>query len=90
MAAFGLTQADVGGEEQQVWPENWPAFCVFEALTTQWRVGPGGASGLDYGAIPAVLDLVGIRKKERAGVFGDLRHMEGVILKQWAEERPSS
>ena len=26
----------------EVWPDNWPAVSVFEAMATQWRVGLGG------------------------------------------------
>ncbi|WP_410003797.1 DUF1799 domain-containing protein [Pseudomonas syringae] len=47
-----MTLADIPVEEVEVWPDSWKAFRLFESLSTQWRTGPGGASGLDYSAIP--------------------------------------
>lgn len=61
---------------------------MFEALSTQWRVGMGGAVGLDYCAIQPVFKLMGVRKRERAGVFDDLRVMEAEALAVMAESKP--
>lgn len=48
-------------------------------MLTQWRVGPCGATGLDYAALPAVLN---IRKvKDREDVFECLQVMERAALK---------
>lgn len=48
--------ADVLG----VWPEHWHAFLVFMAMADQWRVvvreGRLMRLGLDYAALPVVLD----------------------------------
>lgn len=64
-----------------VWPENWPALTLFLAMETQWRVAPsGGYLGLDYAALPAVLDLLGIAPDRRRALFGDLRVMESEVL----------
>lgn len=60
---------------------------MFLALQAQWRVGMNGATGLDYAALPAVLDLCGVRKKKRPDVFWALRVMEGEALRLWAEQR---
>ncbi|WP_343582479.1 DUF1799 domain-containing protein [Enterobacter sp.] len=35
----------------------WPSFLVFQAVSTQWRTGMGGASGLDYNVLPWVMRL---------------------------------
>lgn len=72
----------------EVWQPYWQAFSVFEAMSTQWRTGMGGASGLDYAAIPAVMSLCGIRKKDRDDVFHDLRIMEAEALAVMAEQKP--
>lgn len=56
-------------------------------MQTQWRVGMNGATGLDYTALPAVMDLCGIRKKQREDVFSALRLMESEALSIWAERR---
>lgn len=43
-----------------VWPEHWHAFLVFMAMADQWRVvvreGRLMRLGLDYAALPVVLD----------------------------------
>ena len=46
----------------EVWQPYWQAFSVFEAMSTQWRTGMGGASGLDYAAIPAVMSLGSLQR----------------------------
>lgn len=57
---------------------------AFAALGTQWRVvaGFGGAfwQGLDYAAIPATLDLMGVPAERRGEVFAGLRLMEAAAL----------
>lgn len=85
MAALGLTLADIPEEEVGVWPDAWPAFRVFEALGTQWRLGQGGPSGLDYTAIPAVASMLGIKRRELTEIFPDLRIMEHEALGVMAE-----
>lgn len=80
LAFLGLTLDDIETEDVEVWPDAWPAFCLFEALGTQWRLGPGGPSGLDYAAIPGTASMVGIKRSELVGAFGDLRVMEHEAL----------
>ena len=64
-----------------VWAENWPALTLFLAMETQWRLAPsGGYVGLDYAALPAVLELLGIAPDRRRALFGDLRTMENEVL----------
>ncbi|MBH3360442.1 DUF1799 domain-containing protein [Pseudomonas putida] len=82
---MGLTLADIPEEEVEVWPDAWPAFRVFEALGTQWRVASGGPYGLDYNAIPAAASMLGIRRRELTEVFQDLRIMEHEALGVMAE-----
>ena len=63
----------------------WPAFCLFEALGTQWRLGPGGPSGLDYASIPGTAKMIGLKRRELSEVFNDLRIMESEALAVMAE-----
>lgn len=65
-----------------VWPDVWPAVEVFAAMGTQWRMGPSGPIGLDYGAIPAVLRLMRVGRDEWAGLFDDLRVIERAALEE--------
>jgi hypothetical protein len=80
LAAFGMVPEDVSGEITDIWPENYLAFQIFEAMGTQWRVGPGGAVGLDYNALPVVMRLRKITPSQRAEIFDDLRIMEDEAL----------
>lgn len=57
-----------------IWPENWSAIEVFAAMQTQWRTGMAGATGLDYAALPAVMDLLQI--EDRTQAFKNVRVME--------------
>lgn len=70
----------------EVWPDNWQAVMVFRALSTQWRAGMSGRTGLDYSAIPPVLDLQGIRKpKHRREIFEAIQVMESEALSVFFE-----
>lgn len=82
LAALGLTQEDLAQDEDDVlvWPCNWPAVQLMSALATQWRIGMGGATGLDYGALPAVFELTGVPHEERKARFEELRIMERAAL----------
>lgn len=70
-----------------IWPENLDAFNVFGAMGSQWRTGMGGATGLDYAALPAVMDFCQVKKKHRPEVFESVRVMESAALETMAELR---
>lgn len=72
-------------EDLEVWPDLWPAFCLFEALGTQWCLGPGGPSGLNYAAIPGTAKLLGLKRRELSDAFHDHRIMENEALAVMAE-----
>lgn len=75
-------------EEVELWAINEPSFVVFDSLSTQWRVGMNGPTGLDYAAVPPVLDLLGIKgRKRRRDVFEDLRVLEREALATMREAR---
>ncbi|WP_419186872.1 DUF1799 domain-containing protein [Pseudomonas putida] len=76
---------DMETEDVEVWPDAWPVFCLFEALGTQWRLGPGGPSGLDYTAIPGTAKIIGLKYRELSEAFNDLRVMENEALALMAE-----
>lgn len=77
---LGLTFEDLD-DATEVWPDSVPATRLFCAMATQWRAGMSGATGLDYGVLPAVMELLGIAPDERPGVFEDVRVMESEALK---------
>ncbi len=80
LKAIGLLREDVmDTSDFEVWPENWVPFLVFSEVSTQWRVGAGGATGLDYVAVKWVMDLMKIKKKYE--VLRAIRTMESSALK---------
>lgn len=82
---MGLTADDIEVEEVDVCPDAWPAFCLFEAMGTQWRLGNGGPSGLDYTAIPTTASMLSIKRRDLDDIFPDLRIMELEALAVMAE-----
>lgn len=82
---LGLSRADLPEEEVEVWPDAWPAFRLFEAMSTQWRTGMGGPSGLDYSIIPTTAAMLGIKRRDLPDIFPDLRVMESEALAVMAE-----
>ncbi len=80
LKAFCLTREDVEDTSDfEIWPENWMPFLVFSEVSTQWRVGAGGATGLDYVAVKWVMGLMKIKKKYE--VLRAIRTMESSALK---------
>lgn len=85
LASFGLTREDVAAQYTcEVWPDVWPSAWLFADLMTQWRMGPGGPIGLDYSAIPVVMDLRELPAADRRHLFSDIRVMESVALARFA------
>ncbi|WP_228732872.1 DUF1799 domain-containing protein [Klebsiella aerogenes] len=78
LAAFGMTADDFDDEVIEVWPDCWPAFCVFQGCATQWRTGMAGPTGLDYNVLPWLMKIHGI--EDEAAALKDIRLMERVAL----------
>ena len=79
ITAFGFTEDDFAPVE--VWPENWEIFLLFRRLATQWRVGMGGPTGLEYGVAYRLLDdLAGGDREEWYRLLDDLRVLEQAAL----------
>jgi hypothetical protein len=87
MAAWGFSFGDLLEEEIELWPDTWPAFLLFEAMSTQWRVGMSGAIGLDYQALPVVAKYLEVAEEDMPLAFNDLRLMESEALKHMAKGR---
>lgn len=83
---LGLTRDDLDDTAVEMWPDTERSIHLFIDLATQWRVGMSGATGLDYAAIPPVLDMRGIPAPERGALFDDLRLMEIETLNLQAKE----
>lgn len=88
LAAFGLAREDEPEDAHyDVWPENWPAVQVFSAMQTQWSVSMAGPTGLRYEALPVVMRLRGIPRRDWQDAFYGLQVMESEALKIFAERR---
>lgn len=70
-----------------IFPDNVQVVSVFMDMLTQWRVGPGGATGLDYTALPIVLRIREIPRTERQDIFDGIQTMERAALKGLRELR---
>ncbi len=86
---IGLSSNDID-DTYEIWPDVWPAFVVFETMSTQWRAGACGATGLDYGVLPNVMRLCGVKAADRIVIFDDIRSMEAEALSVMSEARQSS
>lgn len=92
LAAMGasveaIKKAAQAADEFAVWPENWQPLRVFLAMQTQWRVGMAGPTGLDYTALPAVGQMLGLGRKAQRRSFPAVQVMEAEALKVFAEKR---
>lgn len=98
MIAFGappevLAQAKAGSQTSdfEVFEDCWTALKVFLALQTQWRVVSTMSAlfyqGIDVCAIEPVLNLYGLKKKERKQVFADLLTMQAEALRHLNKEK---
>lgn len=80
LAAFGLTPEDVAPEPIEIWPENWRAYELMCFLGTQWRVGMGGPTGLDYGVMYRKMDRMQLTPDEYDQLEWDMQVMENAAL----------
>jgi hypothetical protein len=70
-----------------VWPENWPAFEIFNLLTTQWNAGAGGLIGLRYEALYPLLDRAAADASDWDVLFEGVRATERGALDQIAKSK---
>lgn len=61
-----------------MWPDVWPAFTVFRLMSTQWRCGSNGVTGLDYNVLPWLMKVSGV--EDEATALNDVRVMERAVL----------
>lgn len=81
-------EAAVGDEDFGVWPENWDAVRVFTACATQWRISAGHRTGLDYAALYAVIQMLGITANE--DLLARIQVLEAEALKEFSWQARSA
>lgn len=74
--AAGFELEDYETDPVEVWPENWQAFQLFAYMETQWRIGMGGATGLDYVVLHHKMDRMNLTPEEYEQLEADVRLME--------------
>ncbi|MCD4504757.1 DUF1799 domain-containing protein [Chromobacterium piscinae] len=74
-----LLPAEAAPEAFELLAEGLPAWRVWNAMQTQWRVGPAGAYGLDYAVLPVVETRCG--EALDSGLFDALQAMEREALR---------
>lgn len=75
-AAWGLTLDEADGAVIEVWPDCVRAVVLFDAVSTQWRVGMSGAIGLDYNVLFRKMDRMHLSEVEYDELEADIRVME--------------
>ena len=68
--------------EGGVYPDNMTPVLIFTDMMTQWRSGASGIIGLDYVALPVVMDLHGIPAEDRKDIFDCIKVMEFAALSE--------
>lgn len=82
MAANGLTLEDFAGEVVPVFEDNEQAFYLFCSLSTQWRVGMSGHTGLDYMVLYHKMDRMKLSEDDYAQLEADIEVMERAALEE--------
>ena len=78
-AAFGIElDLEPDDDDYQVEPEAWPALQMFLRCQTQWRTGPNGLIGLDYGPLEWAFRLYGA--EDPAAMLDDIQIIEAEVL----------
>jgi hypothetical protein len=57
-----------------------PAINLFSQLSTQWRTGMNGPTGLDYNVLFVCLDRLKLPDQDREWLFDDIRVIEAEAL----------
>ncbi len=97
MGLLGSAPDAVDTEEHErteyLWPECVSAWACWVGVQTQWRVGMGGATGLDYAGVRAHLeelrDAGDLPAEDRADVWRCIQAAERATLEVWSDRRKS-
>lgn len=71
-------------EHFEVEPDAWPALMMFLDCQTQWRTGPGGLIGLDYGVVAWLFRLRSVA--DESAMLSDLQIIEAEVLRLVSRE----
>lgn len=71
----------------EVWAQHYQAIDLFCKMGTQWRMGFGGAVGLDYSVLFQLMNLQGIEKNEQVEILAQIQIMETAALDIFYESK---
>ena len=71
---------------EPLWDCNVVVMQVYAAMQTQWRVGMGGATGLDYAGLERVFWALEIAPDAQRDVFWGLQVVERMVLQVWRSQ----
>lgn len=63
-----------------MWAEHWQTIELFRQMSTQWRVGFGGAFGLDYAVLFQLMDFQDIDKSRKLEILAQIQICEAAAL----------
>jgi hypothetical protein len=86
MAQWRLKPKHFPEPDVDVWPEHWEVLQLFSRLSTQWRTGVSGPTGLDYPVFFHELTRAGIQGEAFDDALADLRIIEIEALQQLHKE----
>ena len=75
-----------GDDEHYLWPCNQTAWHHWGQVQSQWRMGMGGPSGIDYAGLRAYLDEQAMAPDERTHTWACITACERSTLQAWAEK----
>jgi hypothetical protein len=72
------------------WPDTRRPVELFSRVRTQWRVGPKGATGLDYTAIYPLIDRMQLAAEEWDALLSDIYILEAEAIDAMHPETDST
>ena len=75
-----MTPEDFVAESLEIWPENEESIALFSSLSTQWRMGFSGPTGLDYNVLFSRLAMLNVDEQTHERLFQDVRVIESEAL----------
>jgi len=84
--AFGLKASDYASSVK-VLPDNELPFNLFLYMSTQWRVGANGATGMDYNVLLHKMDRMKLSEEDYLQLESDMQIMENAALEQMRENK---
>jgi hypothetical protein len=80
MFAAGLRPEDFGDTSFALWPENEESILLFSSVSTQWRTGMCGPTGLDYNVLFTRMERMKLDDQRHERLFQDIRVIEAEAL----------